>query len=131
MSQGKAVMDIQTIRQEESERLIKGLFGCIDGCDWGGLCDFLHDEAIYERPGYEPFVGKMAILDFYITRRIISLGQHCIEKVLSDGVDIACWGRFSGVAKSGRSLSVRFADVYRIREGRIDLRRTFFDSPAI
>ncbi len=76
-------------------------------------------------------VASTAILDFYLTKRIISLGQHRVERVLSDGANIACWGSFSGVAKNGRNLSMRFADVYRIREGRIDLRRTFFDSPAI
>jgi ketosteroid isomerase-like protein len=131
MSQGEAGMNIQTFRPEDSEGLVKGLFGCIDGRDWAGLSEFLHDEAIYERPGYEPFVGKPAILDFYLTKRIISLGQHRVERVLSDGANIACWGSFSGVAKNGGNLSTRFADVYRIREGRIDLRRTFFDSPAI
>lgn len=124
-------MNIQAFHSGNPEGLVKGLFGCIDGRDWTGLSDFLHEEAIYERPGYEPFVGKPAILDFYLTKRIISLGHHHVEKVLSDGANIACWGSFAGVAKSGRTLSMRFADVYRLREGRIDLRRTFFDSPAI
>ena len=81
MSQG---MNIWDIRPEDPEGLVKGLFSCIDGRDWAGLSEFLHDDAIYERPGYEPFVGKPAILDFYLTKRIISLGQHCVEKVLSD-----------------------------------------------
>jgi ketosteroid isomerase-like protein len=131
MSQGEADMDIRTFHPEDPEGLVKGLFGCIDGRDWEGLSHFLHDDAVYERPGYEPFVGKPAILDFYLTKRIISLGQHLVEKVLSDGANIACWGSFSGVSKNGHDLNMRFADVYRIREGRIDLRRTFFDSPAI
>jgi hypothetical protein len=55
------------------------LSGCIDGRDWARLSEFLHHEAICERPGYEPFVGKPAILDFYLTKRIVSLGQHCVE----------------------------------------------------
>lgn len=66
MSQGEAGMDIRTFHPEDPEGLVKGLFGCIDGRDWSGLSEFLHDEAIYERPGYEPFVGKPAILDFYL-----------------------------------------------------------------
>jgi ketosteroid isomerase-like protein len=131
MSQGETSMNIRTFHPEDPQGLVKGLFGCIDGRDWAGLSDFLHDEAIYERPGYEPFVGKPAILDFYLTKRIISCGEHLVEKVLSDGANVACWGSFSGVAKNGRNLRMRFADVYRIREGRIDLRRTFFDSPGI
>ena len=47
-------------------------------------------EAGYERPGYEPFVGKSAILDFDLKKRIISLGQHLVERALRDGANIAC-----------------------------------------
>jgi ketosteroid isomerase-like protein len=131
MLKGRAGKNGQTFHPEDSEGFVKRLFGCIDARDWPELSEFLHDEAIYERPGYEPFVGKPAIMDFYLTKRIISFGQHVVENVLSDGANVACWGSFSGIAKSGKNLSIRFADVYRIREGRIDLRRTFFDSPAI
>jgi ketosteroid isomerase-like protein len=121
----------QTSRQVDWESFVNRLFGCIDNRDWQGLSDILHDEAVYERPGYAPFVGKPAIMDFYLTKRIISRGRHVVEKVLSDGANIACWGSFSGFGKDGANLGARFADVYRIRDGRIDLRRTFFDSPAV
>jgi hypothetical protein len=56
-------MNIRTFHPEDPEGLVKSLLRCIDGRDWAGLSDFPHDEAIYERPGYEPFVGKPAILD--------------------------------------------------------------------
>ena len=121
----------QTVCHVDRESFVNRLFGCIDNRDWQGLSDVLHDEAIYERPGYAPFVGKPAIMDFYLTKRIISCGTHVVEKVLSDGANIACWGSFSGFGKDGSNLGARFADVYRIRDSRIDLRRTFFDSPAV
>jgi ketosteroid isomerase-like protein len=121
----------QTSGHVDWESFVNGLFGCIDSRDWQALSDFLHDEAVYERPGYAPFVGKPAIMDFYLTKRIISRGRHVVEKVLSDGANIACWGSFSGFGKDGSNLGARFADVYHIRDGRIDLRRTFFDSPAV
>jgi hypothetical protein len=50
-------MNIRTFHPEDPQGLVKGLFGCIDGRDWAGLSDFLHDEAIYDRLGYEPFVA--------------------------------------------------------------------------
>ena len=121
----------QTSSRVDRELFVNRLFGCIDNRDWQTLADFLHDEAIYERPGYAPFVGKPAIMDFYLTKRIISRGRHVVEKVLSDGANIACWGSFSGLGKDGSNLGARFADVYHIRDSRIDLRRTFFDSPAV
>src|SRR5262245_43164963 len=51
-------------QQQDSELYVKQLFRCIDGEDWSGLSDFLHEDAIYERPGYQPFVGKPAIMQF-------------------------------------------------------------------
>jgi ketosteroid isomerase-like protein len=131
MSRAMVNPSSQTARHVDRESFVNRLFGCIDNRDWQALSDFLHDEAIYERPGYEPFVGKPAIMDFYLTKRIISCGKHVVEKVLSDGANIACWGSFSGLGKDGSNLGARFADVYHIRDGRIDLRRTFFDSPAV
>jgi ketosteroid isomerase-like protein len=131
MSSAMADTSNQTYGHVDQESFVNRLFGCIDSCDWQALADLLHDEAIYERPGYAPFVGKPAIMDFYLTKRIISRGRHVVEKVLSDGADIACWGSFSGCGKDGSNLGARFADVYHIRDGRIDLRRTFFDSPAV
>ena len=120
-----------TSRHVDWESFVNRLFGCIDNRDWQALSDLLHDEAVYERPGYAPFVGKPAIMDFYLTKRIISRGRHVVEKVLSDGANIACWCSFSGLGKDGSNLGTRFADVYHIRDSRIDLRRTFFDSPAV
>ena len=131
MSSAMADPSSQTSGRVDWESFVNRLFGCIDNRDWQALSDFLHDEAIYERPGYAPFVGKPAIIDFYLTKRIISRGSHVVEKVLSDGANIACWGSFSGLGRDGSNLGARFADVYHIRDGRIDLRRTFFDSPAV
>ena len=124
-------MNRQTVCQTDPELFVRRLFDCIDGGDWPGLSDFLHDEAVYARPGYSPFVGKQAIMNFYLEKRIVSSGQHVVEKVLSDGANIACWGNFSGTDKKGCGIAAGFADVYCIREGRIHSRRTFFDSPAI
>jgi len=117
--------------RQEPEQFVRELFKSIDDQDWSSLSGFLHDEAVYERPGYAPFVGKAAILHFYLSARIVASGCHVVERVLGDGKDIACWGSFTGMGRDGRSLKAGFADVYRLRDGRIDMRRTFFDSPAI
>ena len=115
----------------EAEAYVRRLFACIDAHDWAGLSCLLDDRAVYERPGYAPFVGKLAIMQFYRHERIVASGEHLLEQVLSNGEQIACWGSFTGRDKNGRPLKARFADVYRLSSGRIGLRRTFFDSPAL
>jgi hypothetical protein len=66
------------------------LLGCIDGRDWARLADFVHDEAINERSGYDPFVAKPPIIEFYLPKRIISFRQHLVEKVLGNSANVAC-----------------------------------------
>jgi ketosteroid isomerase-like protein len=110
---------------------IRSMFDCVDSQDWDGLAQCLHDQIVYERPGYDPLIGKPAVLEFYRRIRVVSAGRHSIDRVLTDGEFIACWGRFAGIAKDGRTLQVRFADVYGLEGTLIRSRRTFFDSPAI
>jgi ketosteroid isomerase-like protein len=121
---------INTNEDDKSE-LVKNIFECIDGQNWLRLCQYLHPDIIYERPGYEPLVGLPAVIDFYRRHRIVASGRHAVERVLYDNDYVTCWGSFSGSAKNGQKLNARFADVYRLREGRISFRRTFFDSPSI
>ncbi|MGY4304175.1 ketosteroid isomerase-like protein [Bradyrhizobium sp. USDA 4369] len=116
---------------QDAEAYVRHLFACIDGRDWPGLSRLLDDGAIYERPGYEPFVGRPAIMQFYRHERIVASGEHLLEQVLSNGKQIACWGSFTGLDRNGRPLKARFADIYHVSEGRIGLRRTFFDRPAL
>src|SRR5690349_1559517 len=112
-------------------QIVAELFSCIDGRNWDGLSECFEDRVVYERPGYEPLIGKRAVLDFYLHTRVVACGRHRVEGVIKEGDYIACWGSFSGTAKDGRALDIRFADIYRTEGGRISLRRTYFDSPAI
>lgn len=107
------------------------MFECIDRQDWTQLSRCFHDDVVYERPGYQPFVGKPAVMEFYRQERIIAKGEHAINNVLSDGRHVACWGQFKGEAKDGRPLSVGFSDVYQVAGGLILFRRTFFDAVAV
>lgn len=124
-------MNTNALRDEQLGHEVVYMFECIDRQDWAGLSDCFHDDVVYERPGYQPFVGKRAVMEFYCQVRIIAEGRHAIKKVLCDGRDIACWGQFRGQAKDGRALSVGFSDVYQLEEGLIRFRRTFFDAAAV
>jgi ketosteroid isomerase-like protein len=63
--------------------------------------------------------------------RIIEAGTHIVDYTVSDLGVAACWGRFRGYSRDGRELDESFADTYRVRDGRIVYRRTYFYRAAI
>ena len=121
----------KTPAARDADKFVLDLFESIDRQDWERLEAQLHDNVTYERPGYEPLIGKSAVMQFYHERRIILQGVHKVEQVVTKPPHIACWGSFVGRSKRGDDLSVRFADVYQVLEGRLWFRRTYFDSPAV
>jgi branched-chain amino acid aminotransferase len=107
------------------------LFRRVDSRNWTALEDSLHEDVVYERPGYEPLVGRDRVMHFYREERVIASGEHLLEHLLTDPESGACWGRFVGVHKNGTPIDERFADTYLLQDGRIRTRRTFFFRPAI
>jgi ketosteroid isomerase-like protein len=112
-------------------KLITNLFAFVDSSDWQSLPDIFHPEIIYERPGYQSFVGIDRLLLFYRDERIIHSGKHHIENIASDKNCAACWGRFIGVGKNGSQIDVLFADTYSFKMGKIYTRRTHFFTAAV
>ncbi|OON72762.1 nuclear transport factor 2 family protein [Streptomyces tsukubensis] len=116
---------------ESAETLVAELFDVIDGCRWNELGSVFADECTYCRPGYDPLVSLPRVEQFYRRERIIDSGRHQIEHIVSDTHTVACWGRFVGTSRKGESLNEEFADVYRVREGKIVFRKTYFFRAAI
>jgi len=114
-----------------SDRFITRMFSTIDARRWDALAEFFTCDAVYERPGYEPLVGFPALDHFYREVRIIVAGQHRIERMVGGPETAACWGRFVGASRDGKSLDERFADVYELRDGRVARRTSYFYRPAI
>ncbi len=114
-----------------NREFFESMFSFIDQCEWDRLPDAFAPDACYARPGYADLVGFDAIYTFYVRDRIISCGKHTIEACVIDGQEASCWGTFEGQSKDGKPLAERFADVYRLRDGRIVHRRTHFFRPAI
>jgi len=111
--------------------LVHDLFRVIDARDFEGLRDVCHPEIVYERPGYEAFVGIDRLLKFYREERVIASGGHHLTAVLVDESFGACWGRFLGEHRDGSALDVEFADTYEIEDGKIRRRKSFFYRPAV
>lgn len=114
-----------------SESLIHEMFATIDARDWSRLDRYYTADVIYERPGYAPICGLQALLDFYERTRIVAAGRHDLWQVIIDTDRAACWGRFTGQSRDGAMLDERFADVYRLVDGKIAARSTHFFRPAI
>ncbi|MBB4684426.1 nuclear transport factor 2 family protein [Amycolatopsis jiangsuensis] len=114
-----------------AERLVTDLFTVIDERRWDELTDVFAPGCVYERPGYEPLAGLADIEHFYRHIRVISVGRHLVDRVVSDLGSAACWGRFTGEDRSGRSLDEGFADTYLVQDGKIVRRTTYFFRAAI
>lgn len=114
-----------------SRNLITELFSAVDTCDWRKLATLFHPEVVYERPGYEQFKGVDRLLHFYRCERVLANGSHLIDRVVIDGSNGACWGRFVGTKKDGSAVDELFVDVYTFEGERIIRRRSYFFRPAI
>lgn len=88
-------------------------------------------DAVYRRPGYPSLEGTEALLVFYGADRVIAQGRHAVETVLVEGDRTAVQGRFEGVLRNGQKVSLRFADVFRWKDGLIAERDTYFDAPLV
>jgi hypothetical protein len=80
--------------------LVIELFSAVDSSHWEALADIFHSNIVYERPGYNPFVGIDRLLKFYQMERVIASGKHQIEHITIDGSYGACWGDFLVLVKT-------------------------------
>lgn len=124
-------MEATAVTSRRADKLVTDLFHIIDGCRWDELDAVFADDCVYSRPGYQPIVGLEQIKRFYRDERIVASGEHLVEYTVSDLGAAACWGRFRGRSKMGEELDEGFADTYRVRDGKIVYRRTYFYRAAM
>lgn len=117
---------------EESIRRIERYYELVDRDDIVGLVSLFTPDAVYERPGYPPIKGNDALERFYREDRVIAAGKHSLRGIVAEEDKIAVHGDFAGRLKDGQSVSLRFADFFRITpDGHISRRDTFFFSPLV
>lgn len=110
---------------------IRDMFVAIDSGDWDRLLTFFHPEIVYERPGYEPFVGRDRVMRFYREERVIAGGTHTLDGTVVEDGRAAGWGRIDALRTDGEAVALRFADAYLIEDERIRLRRSHFFLPGV
>lgn len=111
--------------------LVEEYYRLVDAKALDDMLDLFADDAVYERPGYEPLEGKTAISAFYRGQRIIESGRHTLHCVLVDGDEAAVQGSFDGTLRDGSSVSVRFADFFSVRDSSFAHRNTYFFAPSV
>lgn len=114
-----------------TEALFSKMFAAIDAKDWDSLADFLHPQHVYERPGYEPLVGRDRVMHFYRVERVIQRGTHYLDGTIVQDDRAAAWGRIDAVHADGSPIDLAFADVYTLSDGAIRTRRSHFFVPAV
>jgi len=68
---------------------------------------------------------------FYRADRVIESGRHSLSNVIAAGDDVAVEGGFSGVLRDGKIVDVRFADFFRVSDGRFRQRQTYFFAASV
>lgn len=116
---------------DDPREVIRAYFRAVDANDVDGAVALFHEELVYERPGYEPILGRERLRHFFRDERVIAEGRHEIEGVLVDGDRVAAWGSFAGTSRTGAALSESFCDIYEMQDHTIYRRRTFFFRPAV
>lgn len=124
-------METHGLTDRPADKLVAELFDIIDGRRWDELGLVFDDNCVYSRPGYDPIVGLPQIAHFYRCERIVESGVHAVEHTVSDLGAAACWGRFRGRSRDGGELDEGFADTYRVRDGKIVYRQTYFYRAAM
>jgi ketosteroid isomerase-like protein len=116
----------------DAQTLVARMFQAIDARDWNRFEHIFQAGVAYFRPGYPPMTGLNELVRFYDTERIIARGQHRLETVIiGEAGQIASWGHFSGITRSGAEVAEDFSEIYQIVDGRVASRRTFFYCPAL
>lgn len=107
------------------------MFAAIDTRNWDELSEFFHPEMVYERPRYDPFVGRDRIMRFYREERVIAKGRHTLDGAIVEEERAAAWGRIEAVRNDGEPVTLGFADIYLFEDGAIKVRRSHFFVPAV
>jgi steroid delta-isomerase len=111
---------------------VTSYYKLVDADDVEGLLDLFADDAVYDRPGYDPLVGMEALRMFYSSTRVIQSGTHAVTNLVVGENKIAAEGTFEGTLKNGAEVSLRWADFWTFGEdGKVTRRDSYFHTPVV
>lgn len=115
----------------DGKSLIGTMFEIIDARRWNELGNVFGDDCVYERPGFAKISGLEALCAFYRDERPIECGIHRVDMLVVEEGKVCAAGRFVGFLRDGTDVSVRFSDTYRLRDGRVVWRCSYFFTPLV
>ncbi|ESQ01307.1 nuclear transport factor 2 family protein [Streptomyces sp. ZG43] len=111
---------------------VRRYYTLVDDGDVHGVVGLFADNAVYERPGYDPIVGRGGLDAFYRGQRVIDSGSHTVVKLVVGTGEAAVEGEFRGTLKDGSEVDLRFADFFRFGEDLLfEVRNTYFFAPMV
>ncbi|MGW2871062.1 nuclear transport factor 2 family protein [Kitasatospora sp. NPDC001225] len=111
---------------------VRRYYSLVDANRFDELVELFTADATYERPGYQPLVGRDELTAFYQGERVIADGRHTVDQLLLSGREAAVRGSFTGTLKGGDAVSLRFADFFRTDgTGLFAHRVTYFFAPLV
>lgn len=117
---------------EQIAAQVRRYYALVDDGDVQGVVGLFADRAVYERPGYDPIVGRDGLDAFYRGQRVIDTGRHTVVKLVVGSNDAAVEGEFRGTLKDGSEVDLRFADFFQLNEDLLfEVRNTYFFSPMV
>lgn len=115
-----------------AERSAREYYRQVDRSDIDAVLALFSDAVVYHRPGYPTVRGQAELRDFYCDHRIIERGRHTVDTILIDYPHVAVNGHFTGALRTGKTVSLRFADFFEVGpDGRFVRRDTFFFTPLV
>jgi uncharacterized protein len=106
--------------------LIEQSLAAIEMGDHDVLEACLHPEVIYRRPGQPVLSGRDAVIDYYRRHRSAKTSQILLDEFVCEGDRAVAMGLVEGRGHDGAPIHERFADAYRIKDGLIRERTTYF-----
>lgn len=104
-------------------------FRLVDDGDLPGVFALLDEQVVYRRPGVAPLEGKAAVVTFFQRDRGIARSTHTVDVVAVDGDRVVVEGRLQADLEDGRSLDLRFADIFWFTGDLVRRRHGYVDAP--
>jgi ketosteroid isomerase-like protein len=107
-------------------------YSLVDEQRFAELTQMFAENVTYQRPGYEPIIGRDALIEFYENQRVIRSGKHIVSELIVSRNKVAVQGEFNGILNAGKTVQLRFADFFTVDSaGLFDRRDTFFFTPHV
>lgn len=113
------------------DHLIRQYYEAVDKNDLEELLSLFTQDCSYARPGFPVMKGHDDLRRFYSRERSIASGLHQLHLVAQRDQDVAVFGAFHGVLRTGQEVEVEFGDRFTARQNRIAFRQTYFFVPAV